>query len=132
MNGTKDGLLTKEELKFFVDISVDGTGLSGIWGTTTKMFLPTVLDMLDNKVGDRVPEPWQSQLENLFTHLYNAMQDKVISEKEQALLENDCAIILNSAVDIPEMSEDDELLQFALLIKYGVVGVRAALKKLKE
>lgn len=125
----KKGLMTKDEAKFFGKVLADKIPVSGMWQQVLKWFLPNAIDNLDDKFGDKLPEPWQTHIELLITKLYDAMQDDVLSQEERDDLVLHCSTIIASGIDIPKMDEQDEIESFILLIKWGASLIRTALKK---
>lgn len=113
----KEGFLTKEEAKFFGKLLANELPIGGMWQSVSGWFLPTLVDTIDNKFADRVPEPWQTHIEKLVTLTYEAMQDKVLTPEEAEEISLYCATVMNTEVDIPWFSEDDEALIFIQLWK---------------
>lgn len=130
--GSKIGVLTKEEAKFYGQLIADEIPVKGMFKPIVKWALPTFVDTIDNKYGDKIPQPWQSHLETLTTKLYNAMQDKVITEEEEQELVDYCAVVINEKIDIPLLEEEDEVVIFLATWKQIAALVRAAVKKLKN
>ena len=127
---SKLGLFTPEEGKFFAGIMADEIPVKNIFiKQGIKLVLPAVINGLDDKVGDKVPEPWQSHIEDLVTVTYLALQDKVISDEESDKICEKCAEILNEEIDIPLMDEDQEAITFLFLIKTLASIIKGALKK---
>ena len=113
----KEGFLTKEEAKFFGKLLANELPIGGMWQSVSGWFLPTLVDTIDNKFADRVPEPWQTHIEQLVTMTYNAMQDKVFTQEEADEIANYCATVMNEQIDLPWFEEDDEALIFVQLWK---------------
>ena len=126
---SKVGLLTKEEGKFFAAIIADEIPVNGVGGLAIKMVLPMVLNGLDDKLGDKIPEPWQSLIEDLTTALQIALQDKVITDEEAAEMLDKCAVIINQEIDLPLLEEADELEAFMFLLKFIANQVKIWIKK---
>jgi len=130
---SKIGLATREELSFFIKVLAgEITGIPAYLKPLIKWFLPAILDGLDDKVGDKIPEPWQSYIENLITMVYNAMQDNVIDEAEQLQIINYCSTVINEKVDVPLLDEEDEAMAFMFLLQGLAAFMRKAMKKLKD
>ena len=128
---SKVGLVTKDEIKFFVNFTLGKVKVNGMLGTTMKWFLPNILDNLDDKFGDRLPEPWQTYTEQLFTKLYFAMQDNIITSEEELDIINYCGVIINAKIDIPLVAEDDELVLFMSLLKALAALLRQGVRSKK-
>jgi len=127
---SKVGLITKEEAKFFGKLIAKEIKIGGIWSPVINWVLPTAIDTADDKFGDKIPEPWQTDLENLFTMVYVAMQDNVIDEKEETDILNHCALVMNREIDIPWFEEDDEAIMFLSGCQFLASTLRKAVKKL--
>jgi len=125
----KVGILTEQEAKFFGKIVAQELPIGGIWRNVSGWFLPNLLNNFDDKLGDKIPEPWQTIVEELMTKLYNAMQDGIITDKEKEDIINFCSTVIAKEIDIPNMDEKDEDGTFILLIKWGSATSRNALKK---
>jgi len=129
---SKDGLVTREEFKFFTGLIVGEFEIPTIWKPAVKWVLPAVLDGIDNKYGDKIPEPWQTHLEHLTTMLYDAMQDKVIDMQEQEEIIAYCTVVMNEKIDIPVIGEEDEAVAFMLMLQLLATLIRSAVNKLKK
>jgi len=129
----KKGLATREEFNFFVKVAAgEIEGIPAYLKPIIKWFLPAILDGLDDKVGDKIPEPWQTYTENLVTMLYNAMQDNVIDETEQLQIIEYCSEVMNEKIDVPLLDEEDEAMAFMFILQGLASFIRKAMKKLKE
>ena len=127
--GKKEGLATRQEIKFLVDFAMGNVKLNIIYSTGIKLILPAVIDAIDNKVGDKLPEPWQTYTENLITSVYEALQDKVITDEELNQILEDVSQVLAAEIDIPLLEESDEILAFEYLLKFLAAQVRMMLNK---
>jgi len=132
MLGKKEGLATREEIKFFVDFAVEETDLNMLYKTGIKIVVPALVDSLDNKVGDKLPEPWQTYCEDMITSIYEALQDKVLTDEEIDGILSNVATILAAEIDVPLIEEADEVEAFEYLMKYLAVQVRYVINKRKE
>lgn len=128
MNGTKKGLLTKKEEKFFGKLIVDEIYIEGLWKPIVKWTLPMLLGALDDNVGDKLPEPWQTHIENLITMVYDSMQDKIITKAEEDEILEYTAAVINAEVDIPYLDEEQEGLTFITLLKFLASVIRKWVK----
>jgi hypothetical protein len=128
---SKEGLFTSEEAKFFGKIIAGAIPTKAVWKPVLSWVIPTMLDTADNKMGDRIPEPWQSIVENLITMVYDALQDKVVTPEEEAAILEFCANVINEKVDIPWFEEDDEAVIFVSAIQFLAATVRKAIKGAK-
>lgn len=125
----KQGILTKEEGKFFAKFAAEHIPVSGFWKQSIKLLLPTLLDGLDDRYGDRIPEPWQSHLEELVTILYNVLQDGVLDEGEIQLVLEKCANIVADEVETPLINGDDEVAAYLFILKALASFIQSGLKK---
>jgi len=126
--GTKQGILHTDEGKFFAKIVAESIPVKGIWQQGLKLVLPSLINGLDDKVGDKIPEPWQSYTEDLITSLYDALQDKVITEEEEYIVVQKCATIMSAEINIPLIKEEDEVEAFLFLLKFIASQVKIAIK----
>ena len=126
--GSKKGLLTKKEIKFFTNFLLGKIKVKGLLGKAMKWLLPSLLDKLDDNFGDRLPEPWQTFTEEIFTKLYMAMRDKVISDEEAADMIAYCEKIINEKIDLPMIGEDGEAVIYMTSLKTLSSYLRKALK----
>ena len=127
--GKKEGLATRQEIKFLVDLAMGNVELNFIYSAGIKLVLPAVINAIDNKVGDKLPEPWQTHTENLITSVYEALQDKVITDEELNQILEDVSQVLAAEIDIPLLEESDEILAFEYLLKFLATQVRMMLSK---
>lgn len=130
--GDKLGIMTSEEGKFLAKIIADEIPVNGLWQTGLKLILPAFINGLDDKVGDKIPMPWQLHIEELTTSLYEAFQDKVLTDEELNDILEKCSGIVNEEVDLPYLSEDDEAAAFLFLMQSIASLIRSGLKKRKE
>ena len=127
--GRKEGLATREEIKLFTDLAADQIEMNVLYKTGIKILAPALLDALDNKVGDKLPEPWQTYAEDLITSVYVALQDKVITTEEVDDILDKVAAVLAAEIEIPLIDEADRVLAFEYLLKMLAVQVRIAIKE---
>lgn len=124
MAGNKKGLLTRDEEKFFAKLIAEEIEIGGVWKPLIKWTLPSLIGALDDNVGDKLPEPWQTRTEVLTTMLYNAMQDEVITESELDEILAYTAEVINEGVDIPLLDEEQEGIMFISLLKFLASVIR--------
>lgn len=115
---SKVGLMEREEGKFFALIIADQIPVKGVGGLAIKMALPLLINGLDDKVGDKVPEPWQSLIEDVITSIYVALQDNVLSDEEVNQILEKCTSVINAEIDLPLLEEADEATAFLFLLKF--------------
>lgn len=125
----KVGIYTDVEGRFFAKVVANQIPVSGISKTAIKLVLPMLMNGVDNKVGDKIPEPWQSHAENLTTKAYEVFQDGVITDEEREGTITLCAEILNQEIDVPLIDEADEALLFITLLQVIAGAVLGAIKK---
>ena len=130
--GNKLGILTTEEGKFLAKIIADEIPVSGIWQTGLKLVLPAFINGLDDKVGDKIPMPWQFHIEELVTALYVALQDKILTDEELNDILIKCSNIVNEHVDLPYLNEEDEAAAFLFLMQSIASLIKSVLKKKKQ
>lgn len=126
---SKIGVLETKEGKLFAGIIADEIPVNGAWKLGLKMLLPSLINGLDDKVGDKIPEPWQSYIEQLTTSLYDALLDNVVTEEELDNILSKCSTIINLEIDVPLMSEEDEALAFMFLLKTIASLIQGAFKE---
>jgi len=127
---SKVGLLTSEEGRFFAGIIADEIPVKNIFlKQGIKLILPAIINGLDDKVGDKISEPWQAHVEGLTTITFNALQDKVMSDEEIDEISLKCSEILNEEINLPLMDEDQEAITFLFLIKTLASILKGAFKK---
>lgn len=126
---SKDGILETIEGKFFAGIIANKIPVNGIYKTGLKLVLPIFINSLDDKVGDKIPEPWQTYIEDMVTAVYVAMQDGVITDEEQEQILEKCSAVINAEVDLPLLNEEDEAVAFMFLLKSIASLVKSTFKK---
>ena len=132
MLGNKEGLMSKDEFKVLWKLGSSKLPIPAIFKPAADLIIPGWLDGLDNKVGDRVPEPWQSHLENLSTVVVKALEDKVISEQEAEEIAGFTAKILDEKIDVPMLADDVEALMFLELSRVVATMLYATFNKPKK
>lgn len=129
---SKVGLCTKEEAKFFGSIIAGEIPVGGMWKPMVKWALPAIIDTADDKLGDKIPEPWQSSIETLITKVYEALKDGDLSQEDEAILLEYCATIMNERIDIPLFDEDDEAIIFVSGMRFAASLIRKAINNKKK
>lgn len=127
----KIGIFDKPEVKFLVDIATEKIPVNGIWKTAIKLVLPALINGLDDRYGDRIPEPWQTYAEELITVTVQALEDKVLTEEELTLITEKCATILNAEIDVPILEEKEEAEAFLYILKSIASLIKGAVKDKK-
>lgn len=112
MAGQKEGLATKEEIKILWKVASGDIGIPAVLKPIANIVIPNILDGLDNKVGDRIPEPWQTHCEQLVTLTVAAVEDGVITQEEVESIADYASQVLNEQIDLPLLDEDTEALIF--------------------
>lgn len=126
---SKVGLMTKDEAQFFGKLIAGEIPVNGVYKIALNFALPALLNGLDDKIGDKLPEPWQTYTEDLLTSVYNALQDKVLTDEEIATIADSVATILNVQIDVPLIDEDMELVAFQYLLKYIAATIKNIITK---
>ena len=128
MAGKKDGLATKEEIKILWKVASGYIPIPVMVRPLANLFIPNLIDGLDNKYGDRIPEPWQTHCENLVTLVVHAVEDGVISQSEAEEIAEYAATVINEKVNLPLVNEDVQELIFIETIRmlavflYGLIS----------
>lgn len=127
--GTKVGLMTREESNFLAKVIADEIPVNGVYQMAIKYVLPILFNSIDDRIGDKLPEPWQTYTEELITGIYTALQDKVLTEEELDVLIDKVANVLNAEVNLPLLEENDEVVVFMYLLKFIAAQLKVILKK---
>lgn len=127
--GKKEGLATKEEIKILWKVISGELPVPGILKPVVNMVLPGMVDGLDNRVGDRIPEPWQTHCENLVTMVVQALEDKVVTEEEVAEIMKYAAEVADTHIDLPLLNDDVEAMVFIELFRLAGVLLYGAFAK---
>ena len=128
MAGQKQGLFTPQEVKVVWKLAADKLPIPVLLKPIANLFIPNMLDNLDNKVGDRIPEPWQTHLENVITMVVTALEDKEITEQEAKDIAVYCAMVIDEKVDVPLLDDDTEAVVFLETFKLLVALIYGAVK----
>jgi len=72
---------------------------------------------MDNKVGDRIPEPWQTYCENLITMVVKAVEDKIVTKEEAEEIALYAAKVSNEQIDLKILGNDIQALMFEELFR---------------
>jgi hypothetical protein len=110
--GNKEGLATKEEINVLWKVVSGELPIPGILKPIANLIVPGILDGFDNKVGDRIPEPWQTHCENLVTMTVKAVEDKVITQEEVEEVMEYAAKVVDEKIDVPMLDDDVEAIVF--------------------
>jgi hypothetical protein len=127
--GNKEGLATKKEIKVLWKIVSGELPIPGILKPITNLVVPGILNGLDNKVGDRIPEPWQTHCENLVTMVVKAVEDKVITQEEVEAVMEYAAKVIDEKIDIPMLDDDMEAIVFMETSRLLAALLYSAFKK---
>ncbi|MFW5831265.1 MAG: hypothetical protein ACOCVA_03380 [Prolixibacteraceae bacterium] len=130
--GKKEGLATREEIKTLWKVASGELKIPVMLQPLTNLVVPGIIDGLDNKVGDRIPEPWQTHCENLVTMVVLAVEDKVITQEEVTEIMEYSAKVADERIDLPMLKNDVEAMVFletfrmAGVLLYGAMTQRKA------
>ena len=111
------GILNTAQEKFWSDLLLEKLSLSGWKGLVAKLGVPVVIRMVDDQYAERIPEPWKSYATQLSTSLYLSVQDGVVTDEELVGMTDLIATIIDTKVDIPMVSDEDEILIFQQTVK---------------
>jgi hypothetical protein len=112
MLGKKEGIATKDEIKKLWKLASGELPIPTVLKPIATLVVPGLLDGLDNKVGDRIPEPWQTHCETLVTMAVDSVEDKVITQDEVEGIMEYSAKVVDEKIDIPGLGDDVEALVF--------------------
>jgi hypothetical protein len=129
MLGKKEGLFTKEEVKILWKVASKEIPVPAIVKPLVNLVVPNLLDGLDNKVGDRIPEPWQTYCEKLITMVTRALEDKVVTQEEVDEVMAFAAKVANEKIDLPLIDDDVEVSIFLETFRMAGVLLYDAFKK---
>jgi hypothetical protein len=115
--GNKEGLATKDEIKVLWKVVSGELPIPKLLKPLADMVAPGILDGLENKVGDRIPEPWQSYCENLITMVVKAVEDKVVTQEEAEEIALYAAKVSNEQIDLKILGDDIQALMFEELFR---------------
>jgi len=114
------GILTNEveqKLGKTLDSLVE---LGGIWETVDGLAFKLAISGLDDLLGEKIPEPYKSELRGLITD--------VIEEQDYESAVEKAFAFLDTIIDIPGMDDEMENLIFTGLAQIAI-GVIISLKK---
>jgi len=129
--GAKEGLATKEEIKVLYNAVSGELPIPTLLKPVANLVIPGLIDGLDNKVGDRIPEPWQTHCENLVTMTVEALKDKVITQEEVTRVLEYAAKVADDKIDIPLLADDTEAIVFIELLRLTSVLLYSGFTKKK-
>jgi len=127
--GEKEGLFTRDEIKVLWKIASGKLPIPGILKPIVNLIVPSLLDGFDNKVGDRIPEPWQTHCENLVTIIIDAVEDEKVTQEEAEKITSYAAKVLDEQIDIPMLDDDTEAVVFEETLRLLAVLLYDAFKK---
>lgn len=126
---SKVGLMTKDEAQFFGKLVAGEIPVNRVYKSALNFALPALLNGLDDKIGDKLPEPWQTYTEDFITAIYEALQDKVLSDEEITAITEKVAAILSIEIHVPLIDEAMELEAFQYLLKYMAATIKNMITK---
>jgi len=127
--GKKDGLATKDEIKVLWGIASGEIKMPAMLRPIAAAVVPGFIDGLDNRFGDRIPEPWQSHLETMVTLVVEAVEDKVITKEEIEGVLVYIAKVVDEKIDIKFLDEDTEAMVFLQTSKLLASLIYSSFKK---
>jgi len=131
--GTKEGIATKEEIKVLWGIVSGEIGVPAVFKPLVNIIAPGIIDGIDNKVSERIPEKWQLIAEELVTKAVVIVEDGTITEEEALELGAFAAKVIDEQIDVPLLADDVEAIAFIELFRFLAVLVYTAVnKKMKE
>jgi len=130
--GNKLGIFDRPEGTIFARFIAGKLPVKGFAKAGLKLLLPGFLNGLDDRLGDRIPEPWQTHCEELTTLTAAALEDDVITPEEEDMLIQKCATIISERVNIPLLDEDTEAMAFLFLMQTLAATLKGVFTKDKE
>lgn len=127
----KEGLATKEEIKILWKLASGELGIPKVLKPVLDMALPSILDGLENKVSEKIPEPWQSHCENVVTMVVAAVEDKKVTEEEAEEMATYLATVIDEKIDIPLVEDEVEAAIFLQLFKLISMALYSVINKKK-
>lgn len=124
-------MATKEEIKVLYNAVSGELPIPTLLKPVANLVIPGLIDGLDNKVGDRIPEPWQTHCENLVTMTVEALKDKVITQEEVTRVLEYAAKVADDKIDIPLLADDTEAIVFIELLRLTSVLLYSGFTKKK-
>ena len=115
---SKVGLMTKDEAQFFGKLIAGEIPVKGVYKSALNFALPALLNGLDDKIGDKLPEPWQTYTEDLLTSVYNkkifanGKEVGIIAEDDNVVFENSDLIIEQEQINEELLSRENNFLDF--------------------
>jgi hypothetical protein len=132
MTGKKEGLATKEEVKVLWKVASGAINIPVVLRPITNIVIPNIIDGLDNRIGDRIPEPWQTHCENLVTLVVAALEDKIITQEEAEEIAAYAAEVMNERIDLPLLGKDSQALVFLEAMRMLAVFLYGLLNERKK
>lgn len=113
----KEGLATKEEMKILWKLASGELSIPKVLKPVLDMALPSIIDGLENRVTEKIPEPWQTHCEEIVTMVVEAVEDKVVTQEEADELASYLATVIDEKIDIPLVEAEVEAAIFLQLFK---------------
>ena len=116
--GSKNGIATKDELQILWKLVSGELGVPVIFKPLVNLIAPGIIDGIDNKVAERIPEKWQIICENLVTKVVVIVEDGTITEEEAQELGAYTATVVDTQIDVPLLEDDVEAVMFIELFRF--------------
>ena len=129
--GTKLGVMTKDEVKLFWKMGSKALPIPKIARPFVDMVAPGIIDGIENRVTERLPEVWQVHIENLTTFLGRALDDNVITKEEAVEISVYVGKVVDEKIDLTFLDDDIEAVMFVELFRVIAVGIYGVLKPKK-
>lgn len=127
--GSKEGIFTKDEVKALWGIVQGEIGIPVIFKPIANMIIPGILDGLENKVTEKIPENWQIICEDLVTKTVAIIADGKVTEQEAEELGEFAAKVLDTKINIPLLDDAVEVVVFLETFKLLSVMLYNAVNK---
>lgn len=127
--GSKEGIATKEEIKVLWGMVSGEIGIPAVFKPIANMIIPGILDGLENRVTEKIPENWQIICEDLVTKTVAVLADGKITEQEAVELGEFAAKVLDTKIDIPLLDDSVEVVVFLETFKLLSVMLYNAVNK---
>ena len=127
--GSKEGIATKEEMKVLWGMVSGKIEIPAILKPIANLVIPGILDGLENKVNEKIPENWQIICEDLVTKVVRIVEDGKITEEETKELGEYAAMVLDTKINIPLLDDTVEAVVFLEVFKLLAVMLYSAANK---